>query len=535
MNILKAIKSFCLRRETLFSILTILTGLILFYFYRNFSLFIVQGDHGNNFYCFRRTWEGALPYQDYWWVYGPLMPYYYSAFYSLLGLNMGSVIIGYRLLNVFSMLVFYKIIRIFSKDYFAFTSALFFYIFAPEFPHTYNHAGGILMILGTVYFLLMYSKNKRSVFLYSAVVCIFFLSLIKINFGLAILLGFMISVFFIDHFKRDPNQINDKRIFLLLTFGLMPFSLFLIYRFLTWGLSWDIIRQCFLSIDNEPSVWPLRNSIPVLIQYYLSLKWEENFLIGLAAVLGIYFLFCRLQRKETPNPTSQEIKIVLSILVLFGLCLTPEFLFSGAIYRLYWFEPIRFLIIFLIIGFNFPYLPQFMRFTCCAMIIGLAAHFYIQQTFVIQNNRQYLAWERAKIFMGRNDDWVKTVDQVTNFLKKNLGAKETFFALPSEQIYYFLTDRNSPTRQSDFGIQITSAQEQEVITALEKQNIRYVLLSNGYRHPDEGMPPLGQKYCRRLMDYIQKHYRLEMTVGDWNKEAGWNINHAVAILKREGM
>ena len=38
--------------------------------------------------------HGKLPYKDFWWVYGPLMPYYYGLFYKIFGMHITSVLLG---------------------------------------------------------------------------------------------------------------------------------------------------------------------------------------------------------------------------------------------------------------------------------------------------------------------------------------------------------------------------------------------------------------------------------------------------------
>ena len=51
----------------------------------DFQSALAQGDHGRDLYAFRKTLEGKLPYKDYWWVYGPLMPFYYGSFINIFG------------------------------------------------------------------------------------------------------------------------------------------------------------------------------------------------------------------------------------------------------------------------------------------------------------------------------------------------------------------------------------------------------------------------------------------------------------------
>ena len=91
-------------------LLVIAAGILLNFPYFNFHIHLAQGDHGNNFYVARRVLQGAIPYRDFWWVYGPLMPYYYALFYKIFGINMHSLLLGYHFLNLLCGVTLYSII-----------------------------------------------------------------------------------------------------------------------------------------------------------------------------------------------------------------------------------------------------------------------------------------------------------------------------------------------------------------------------------------------------------------------------------------
>src|SRR3989338_6157650 len=73
----------------------------------DFQPWISSGDHGRDFYCFQATAQGAVPYRDYWWVYGPLMPYYFAAFIKYLGSAMPVILTAKAGLDLFSALFLY--------------------------------------------------------------------------------------------------------------------------------------------------------------------------------------------------------------------------------------------------------------------------------------------------------------------------------------------------------------------------------------------------------------------------------------------
>ena len=89
-----------IRSKTGFLIFTLLAGIFILAPQRDFQLFLAQGDHGRDLYCFKATLDGQLPYRDYWWVYGPLMPFYYSLFLKFFGIQVPSILLGKIVLNL---------------------------------------------------------------------------------------------------------------------------------------------------------------------------------------------------------------------------------------------------------------------------------------------------------------------------------------------------------------------------------------------------------------------------------------------------
>ena len=68
--------------------------------YTNYQDYLAQGDHGRDLYAAQAVYRGELPYKDFWWVYGPLMPYYYGLFFKVFGVQISSMILGELLLRV---------------------------------------------------------------------------------------------------------------------------------------------------------------------------------------------------------------------------------------------------------------------------------------------------------------------------------------------------------------------------------------------------------------------------------------------------
>ena len=147
---------------------------------------------------------------------------------------------------------------------------------------------------------------------------------------------------------------------------------------------------------------------------------------------------------------------------------------------------------------------------------------------------RFFSAAHGKIYVGNEIPWTQTVNRVTEFLNTNLKPGEQFFALPYDCIYYFLTNRPSPSRQLIFfdHIKITPTQEVLIINELSTKNVAYVVLSNRMASSETGLGVFGKTYCPFLGKYIADHYKPISRFGDWSHEPGWAWSHGTQILQR---
>ena len=127
-----------------------------------FQVMFAQGDHGRDLYAFAMTAKGALPYRDYLWVYGPLMPYYYAFFLKYVGSSILSVLLGETLLKFACGLTFYFIIRQLTAPWWSYLCAIFFLSTYSFFFHTYTYTGGILLLLLILFTLVKYIHKPEA-------------------------------------------------------------------------------------------------------------------------------------------------------------------------------------------------------------------------------------------------------------------------------------------------------------------------------------------------------------------------------------
>jgi len=522
--------------------------------YVNYQDFLSQGDHGRDLYAAQAVYRGELPYRDFWWVYGPLTPYYYGLFFKIFGTNISSMILGKIVLRLLGGILICLAMMEVASEIAAFCCACWFMLFHQDFFFTYNHLGGIVMILGVAFCLLSYIQKNSSRAAWGALGFVFILCLIKINFGLAALLITVLTVGVSDAIKnRDVSlfystnlqiKIGRRPYFYVVALVGLPLLVFIIYWSLLNGLSAMEIRQClpYKEGDQPYSINPWVAIVNFLLMTLRTIKssWE-NFVIAIiinASALRCFYLFAN---NKISDPRRTTLLMSLGMLACFYVVNSHEYLKSGVWYREYWAQPINMMIIFLLIDTATQSIPKMARKSIFTFLILLVFYCWITvliSVSAIKNENQYLNLPRGKIYITNSPAWITTVEQTTAFLNKTLKPNELFFALPYDCLYYYLTDKRAPTRQLIFfeHIKIPPEQERSVIAELEKNHVNYILLSSrAFAHQELGLGQLGTTYCPLIGKYIHDNFTAIARFGDWKNEPGWAWNHGTLILRRKGI
>lgn len=505
----------------------------------DFQPWISSGDHGRDFYCFQATAQGAVPYRDYWWVYGPLMPYYFAAFIKYLGSAMPVILTAKAGLDLFSALFLYLSIATLLYPAAGFIAAVWFLAFQPDFFYTYNHTGGVTLLMAVLFTLALYIKNNKTYHLVFGLILLTLLSFVKINIGLFSLAAFLISLALIDKLKNTPLTPTKKIIYYCGAFG-VPAFVFLIYYLLTQGLTVSEIRQCFPFLTNDQpyntSLASAVNSSWQFVVRQVSYEWATGVFTALVS-LSVIQLGCFLWDQKT-RPAAKNILLFAVILILFYIFNAPEYLKSGVTYRIYWSKPFSMALVMLLILWSVQTVPRWARLTLfCILIYIMTTVFMDKHAHVtkLKSADHYLRLERGKIFANNAPQWFTTVEDTTDLLIKTLAPGEKFFALPYDPLYYYLTGRASPTRQLIFfeHINIYQDQEERIIAELEKEKVNYVLISSRAYAREPGLGEFGKSYCQILGSYVAKNFEEIARFGNWTNDPGWSWGHGTKILKRK--
>jgi len=312
------------------------------------------------------------------------------------------------------------------------------------------------------------------------------------------------------------------------------------------------MRQCLPYMEGDQpytmSPWvAISNFLQIALRTITS-NWTN---LTFAVIINASALRCIYLFAKNKLPASRKTILLLSLgmLCLFYAVNSHEYLKSGVWYRVFWAQPLSMMIIFLLIDTATQSIPQLARSSYPTLTIvrkiiftflaGLAIFCWFsagRQVSAAKTESQYLSTPRGGIYLTNSPSWITTVEQTTEFLNKTLQTHELFFALPYDCLYYYLTDKKTPTRQLIFfeHIKIPRTQEKSVIAELEKNHVNYVLLSSrAFARQELGLGFLGTSYCPLIGKYIQDNFVPLARFGDWSDEPGWAWNHGTLILRRK--
>ncbi len=502
--------------------------------------YLSTGDHGRDLYAFERTLHGEIAYKDYWWVYGPLMPFYFALFMKILGVSISSVLVGKAVLTFSTGLLIYLALARTTQPIAALLGSVWFFILSRDFFFTYNHAGGILCVSAIAAILLTYIKSRRHSLLWAANVIAFILCFIKINFGFT---GFIITAFtafIVDRSYAIPSS-KEKQIFTLFTLIGLPIITLLLYTYLLRGMTLYEIRQClpYSNADQPYNTYPwlaLAGFITKSIQHLFTDKL--NLVFGTITAAALIRVTCLAIRKQLTQLHDKEALLSLCILGAYSLLNYHEFLKSGVMYRSLWIQPLTFLLSFTLLSLAIRHNRRSIQNAIWILILFLTiTGMYSRSKSIVraQHAGQRLELPRTHTSILNDQTWIQTVTDTTRFLNDHLKPDEQFLAIPYDPLYYYLTGRKSPIQLLIFfdHINIPREQERRIIQDLENNRVNWIVLSSRMKSKEKALGEFGITYCPLIKQYIQDNFISAARFGDWENEPGWAKNHGTILLKRK--
>jgi len=446
------------------------------------------------------------------------------------------VLLGKMILNLLSGLLVYLSLSIYTSIGIALLAALWFWVFGPDFIYTYNHIGGVFLILSVIYFLFLYIKNSKKRFIYMASFLCFLLSLVKINMGISTLAGFL-SLIFLREIQEKTLTPQKKKI--ILCSGIFTLAAVgSVYSLLIYELPLYYIRQCFpyLRSDHPINVTIFQSCKMLLAAVFHNFQSSlPNLFFGLTVFFCAVKSFLAFRQK---NENQNSLAFALTGLIVLSILNLHEFFASGIYYRIFWISPIIIMINFIFIFLGIKNLSRVLQYGICLVLLLVVSVEALQRHQLFQAYKipsQYLPFETGKVYVTNSPEWLDTVKKTTFFLQNHLKKDEGFFALPYDPLYYFFARKNSPVRELDFfeHIKIGDEQQKKIIHRLEETKTNWIVLSSRSNSPVLGLGTLGRDYGIMLNKYIQDHFELIETFGDWQTPPRKAFeHHGTKIFKR---
>src|SRR5262245_50216623 len=189
-------------------LVSLLIGCFLLSHYFDFQAALSSGDHGLVLFAGDATLRGEMPFRDYHYFYGPLMPYYYGLIFKIFGSSIAAALIGEQLLRLTCGLLIFSALSLFVHPLFALAGNIWYWVFNKEFFYTYNHAGINVSSFFVFYMVCSYLKNNTVRSLYWALPVCVIAGLVKLNFGFALAFILFLSVLFINVVEKRPHSIK---------------------------------------------------------------------------------------------------------------------------------------------------------------------------------------------------------------------------------------------------------------------------------------------------------------------------------------
>lgn len=498
----------------IYLVLVAVYGLVLLLPSIDFQPVITAGDIGRDYYAYERTMRGDAPYRDYWWVYGPLMPYYYAAWLKVFGVRIPVLLAGRMVLHLLSGLFLYGALSTIAPPFAATLGALWFWVYYPGFFHTYNHDGGITLALAVVCALFFYARRRSRATFAAGLAAAFLLTLVKLNFGFAAVVLFVLCVAAIDASRGEPVGREDR---VLLAAGLLgvPALSLAIHALFVHGMPLYEVRQCFpfLGGDYPYHATPIKALRVLFLDGVAEMRLSPA-RMATAAVVALCLLKAlgALLSSKT-GPETRRLRVTaLLVPAVFGVAFLHEYLMSGVLYNTLWADPFWILLMFVVIGAAYDRLHAVLAAVLCASLLALALFGYREKAEAqgaYRTPEHFLDLPKAGVYTANTPEWTETVTETVGYLRDHLGKDEAFLALPYEPLYYYLADRASPTRQLIFfrHINITEGQETRIISDVERANVRFVVASGRMRSAAREMGVLGDTHCPQLGRYLDRNFK----------------------------
>lgn len=501
---------------------TLILAYVCSIYYDRISLdYIAEGDIGRDLYNFYLVSKGYLPYIDFNWIYGPLAPLIYGLIFKLFGVSFLNAMSLWYIFFIIVAYLQYFVVKSFSNHFFGFLAGTLFISYHGINFLTFNHILGLTVILLCIYLFKCLLESDKKIFLCLLSLSCFFLTITKLNMGLALSGPIFFFLLLYKYINKKPIK---PVIYSILMFFILTATVYIGF----WSLApLDQLSKSFpyssnylqgpiadplnsiLGADNSTVTFDCYKQMHFTIIFFILSMNFWFFLIILAAMIFSFFIYKH--EKFSAN------FIFLITLAFMGLASTHEFMKIGTFYSLrFWTIPILvpllfFMVCILIEKYSAKkyFKPIFISF---CLIFFFVFSFKLYFTLLFSNIKSvYCPYERVKVNFT-NIPWYLTMFKVVEYIEKNTQPDEKILSLPYNMLPVFITKRETATtRYNEFLYlsQLTEKDERNVIESIEKEKVKIILYAQSEAKIYGGRGTFGKTHCKILDKYIKDNYFLD--------------------------
>jgi hypothetical protein len=481
---------------------------------------VSEGDFGRDLYNFYLVSQGQFPYIDFNWIYGPLVPLVYGLIFKIFGVSALIAVTAWYINFFACVYLTYYNVKSFSNRLFGSIAGVLFIVYYAYIIQTFNHLAGALSILLALLFIRLYLEKDKTYFLYLGAFACFMIAIIKLNMGLAFSAGFFF-ILFVEHYINKKSFKLPLQAFLIFLFSTILFYSILIipspidqlsksFPYSSSSLSsasGSLLESLF---TTDASALPfLAKSHPILtsIFFIITLNFWYVFWV-ISCFIMAFILYKKLS-------FTSEVTYLL-VLGLTGLLCAHEFIMVGSHYSLrFWVLPITIISVFYILEVFIKtwndkkfYKPVFISFLI--LLISVSTFKFYINSFYKPNNQLYYPSKRLNISFS-SPGWFYTMFKTLEYIDKNTKPGEMIFTIPYNTFYNFASNREFPTRITEFLLisNVTENEQRQIIEEIEKNKVRLIIYSNKIGQNKFGVGKFGETHCKILNKYILNNYALD--------------------------
>ena len=502
----------------------------------NAQPYLSSDDMGMDLYPFEMTLRGQWPCHDYYWQYGPLMPFYYAFWLSIGGVHLVSIRMGCAVVYLLASILSYRILRLLVSSPIAFLASLSFLIQGMVYPYyNFTLVGAVPFLLASLFCLWKYFLTGHVRWGYAGTLALIGTALVKWNIGVSSFFAFLASLIL----YRPPLRKKHLILLILIFISTVLGSYALQYQGVP--ASW-VVQLLGLNSPKNLTTNPWIN-FKHLIQWFL--VWDRSRLgwVALGAVFGVLG-FLGWRKRSWESGQEKVFRSAILSLFLFGIFNSSDFFALGHIYRLdFWSFPILVLLMGLLSGQASFLFGQKMKVFLAALIFAGVIALPLQsagEAFRARVPERYLDFPRGRVYLVKETlSTIEVFKKGTRFILENTKPDEEILTLPKDPLYCFLSGRRHAVRELDFeqSHPIPEAEEEVLIRELKTKEVPFMILTNrdGSNSTStlkgDRMGFFGKTHLRKLGEYLFEHYEEVQTLGPWEARNP-RIDHAIKILRK---